>query len=105
MDLALAPETLARWQFGITTVYHFLFVPLTISLAALVAILQTAWVRSEKEKYLKATKFWGKLFLINIAMGVVTGIVQGGGGSVRAWLGWQQRQADQAIRDLEAQLA
>ncbi|MDJ0383959.1 cytochrome ubiquinol oxidase subunit I [Streptomyces sp. G-G2] len=76
MDLALAPETLARWQFGITTVYHFLFVPLTISLAALVAVLQTAWVRTEKEKYLKATKFWGKLFLINIAMGVVTGIVQ-----------------------------
>ncbi|MFD4245631.1 cytochrome ubiquinol oxidase subunit I [Streptomyces sp. NPDC058525] len=76
MDLALAPETLARWQFGITTVYHFLFVPLTISLAALTAGLQTAWVRSEKEKYLRATKFWGKLFLINIAMGVVTGIVQ-----------------------------
>ncbi|MFF7970459.1 cytochrome ubiquinol oxidase subunit I [Streptomyces sp. NPDC007905] len=76
MELALAPETLARWQFGITTVYHFLFVPLTISLAALTAGLQTAWVRSEKEKYLRATKFWGKLFLINIAMGVVTGIVQ-----------------------------
>jgi len=76
LDLALAPETLARWQFGITTVYHFLFVPLTISLAALTAGLQTAWVRTEKEKYLKATKFWGKLFLINIAMGVVTGIVQ-----------------------------
>ncbi|GFH38689.1 cytochrome ubiquinol oxidase subunit I [Streptomyces pacificus] len=76
MDLALAPETLARWQFGITTVYHFLFVPLTISLAALTAGLQTAWVRTGKEKYLRATKFWGKLFLINIAMGVVTGIVQ-----------------------------
>ncbi|WP_037856306.1 cytochrome ubiquinol oxidase subunit I [Streptomyces sp. NRRL S-340] len=76
MNLALAPETLARWQFGITTVYHFLFVPLTISLAALTAGLQTAWVRTEKEKYLRATKFWGKLFLINIAMGVVTGIVQ-----------------------------
>ncbi|WP_432136595.1 MULTISPECIES: cytochrome ubiquinol oxidase subunit I [unclassified Streptomyces] len=76
MDLALAPETLARWQFGITTVYHFLFVPLTISLAALTAGLQTAWVRTDKEKYLRATKFWGKLFLINIAMGVVTGIVQ-----------------------------
>ncbi|MEV5382932.1 cytochrome ubiquinol oxidase subunit I [Streptomyces sp. NPDC052721] len=76
MDLALAPETLARWQFGITTVYHFLFVPLTISLAALTAGLQTAWVRTEKEKYLRVTKFWGKLFLINIAMGVVTGIVQ-----------------------------
>ncbi|GAA3373174.1 cytochrome ubiquinol oxidase subunit I [Streptomyces sannanensis] len=76
MELALAPETLARWQFGITTVYHFLFVPLTISLAALTAGLQTAWVRTEKQKYLRATKFWGKLFLINIAMGVVTGLVQ-----------------------------
>ncbi|MEU6245073.1 cytochrome ubiquinol oxidase subunit I [Streptomyces sp. NPDC047024] len=76
MELALAPETLARWQFGITTVYHFLFVPLTISLAALTAGLQTAWVRTGKEVYLRATKFWGKLFLINIAMGVVTGIVQ-----------------------------
>lgn len=76
MDLALAPETLARWQFGITTVYHFLFVPLTISLASLVAGLQTAWVRTGREKYLRATKFWGKLFLINIAMGVVTGILQ-----------------------------
>jgi cytochrome bd ubiquinol oxidase subunit I len=76
VDIALAPETLARWQFGIITVYHFLFVPLTISLAALTAGLETAWVRTEKEKYLRATKFWGKLFLINIAMGVVTGIVQ-----------------------------
>ncbi|MFE2041746.1 cytochrome ubiquinol oxidase subunit I [Streptomyces sp. NPDC059477] len=76
MEMALAPETLARWQFGITTVYHFLFVPLTISLSALTAMLQTAWVRTGKEKYLRATKFWGKLFLINIAMGVVTGIVQ-----------------------------
>ncbi|GAA1182146.1 cytochrome d ubiquinol oxidase subunit I [Kitasatospora gansuensis] len=76
MNLALAPETIARWQFGVTTVYHFLFVPLTISLAALVAGLETAWVRTGKEKYLHATKFWGKLFLINIALGVVTGIVQ-----------------------------
>lgn len=59
VDLALAPETLARWQFGITTVYHFLFVPLTISLAALTAGLQTAWVRTSNEKYLRATKFWG----------------------------------------------
>ncbi|MEU3751861.1 cytochrome ubiquinol oxidase subunit I [Streptomyces olivoreticuli] len=76
MNLALAPETLARWQFGITTVYHFLFVPLTISLAAITAGLETAWVRTGKDKYFHATKFWGKLFLINIAMGVVTGIVQ-----------------------------
>ena len=76
MELSVAHETIARWQFGVTTVYHFLFVPLTISLAALVAGLETAWVRTGKEKYFRATKFWGKLFLINIAMGVVTGIVQ-----------------------------
>ncbi|CAB4329551.1 MAG: cytochrome ubiquinol oxidase subunit I [Actinobacteria bacterium] len=67
---------LARWQFGITTVYHFLFVPITIGLGFLVAGLQTAWYRTGKEKYLRATKFYGKLFLINFAMGVVTGIVQ-----------------------------
>ncbi|GAA1032931.1 cytochrome ubiquinol oxidase subunit I [Virgisporangium ochraceum] len=67
---------LARWQFGITTVYHFIFVPITIGLSALVAGLQTAWVRTGKPEYLRATKFWGKLFLINFAMGVVTGIVQ-----------------------------
>ncbi|HEY0695912.1 MAG TPA: cytochrome ubiquinol oxidase subunit I, partial [Kribbella sp.] len=66
----------ARWQFAITTVYHFFFVPVTISLVALVAGLQTAWYRTGKEKYLRLTKFYGKLFLINIAMGVVTGIVQ-----------------------------
>jgi len=65
-----------RWQFGITTVYHFLFVPLTIGTSMLVAIMQTAWVRTGDEKWLKATKFFGKLFLINFAMGVVTGIVQ-----------------------------
>jgi cytochrome d ubiquinol oxidase subunit I len=67
---------LARWQFGITTVYHFLFVPITIGMSALVAGLQTAWVRTGHEHWLRATKFWGKLFLINFAMGVVTGIVQ-----------------------------
>ncbi|MBT8227595.1 MAG: cytochrome ubiquinol oxidase subunit I [Dactylosporangium sp.] len=67
---------LARWQFAITTVYHFLFVPITIGLSALVAALQTAWVRTGKVQYLQATKFWGKLFLINFGMGVVTGIVQ-----------------------------
>jgi cytochrome bd ubiquinol oxidase subunit I len=67
---------IARWQFGVTTVYHFLFVPITIGLSMLVAMMQTAWVRTGKEHYLRATKFWGKLLLINIAMGVVTGIVQ-----------------------------
>ncbi|WP_430788838.1 cytochrome ubiquinol oxidase subunit I [Actinoplanes sp. G11-F43] len=67
---------IARWQFGITTVYHYIFVPITIGLSFLVAGIQTAWVRTGKEKYLRATKFWGKLFLINFAIGVVTGIVQ-----------------------------
>ena len=67
---------LARWQFAITTVYHFLFVPITIGMGFVVAGLQTAWYRTKKEKYLRATKFFGKLFLINFAIGVVTGIVQ-----------------------------
>src|SRR3954447_21269917 len=67
---------IARWQFGITTVYHFIFVPLTIGLSFLVAGMQTAWVRTGDDKYRRMTKFWGKLFLINFAMGVVTGIVQ-----------------------------
>jgi len=72
----LDPLTLSRWQFGLTTVYHFLFVPLTIGMVLLVAIMQTAWVRTNNEKWLKLTKLFGKLFLINFAMGVVTGIVQ-----------------------------
>ena len=67
---------IARWQFGITTVYHFLFVPITIGLSAIVAGCETAWVRTGNEQYLRLTKFFGKLFLINFAMGVVTGIVQ-----------------------------
>ncbi|MEO3811616.1 cytochrome ubiquinol oxidase subunit I [Sphaerisporangium sp. B11E5] len=67
---------LSRWQFGITTVYHFLFVPLTIGLSFVVAGLQTAWHRTKKPSYLRLTRFWGRLFLINFAMGVVTGIVQ-----------------------------
>ncbi len=72
----MSPETLARWQFGITTVYHFFFVPITIALSMLVAIMQTIWVRTGAENMLRLTKFFGKLFLINFAMGVVTGIVQ-----------------------------
>jgi cytochrome bd ubiquinol oxidase subunit I len=67
---------LARWQFGITTVYHFLFVPLTIGLSFLVAGLQTAWVRTGGERWLRLTRFYGKLLMINVAVGVVTGIVQ-----------------------------
>ncbi len=72
----MSAETLARWQFGITTVYHFFFVPITIALSLLVAVMQTIWVRTGNEQQLRLTKFFGKLFLINFAMGVVTGIVQ-----------------------------
>ena len=67
---------LARWQFGITTVYHFFFVPVTIGLVFLVAVLQTAWFRTGQERYYRLTRFFGTLFLINVALGVATGIVQ-----------------------------
>src|SRR6478735_9044989 len=66
----------SRWQFGITTVYHFIFVPLTIGLAPLIAAMQTAWVVTGNTGWYRLTKFFGKLFLINFAMGVATGIVQ-----------------------------
>ncbi|WP_247828806.1 cytochrome ubiquinol oxidase subunit I [Arthrobacter antioxidans] len=67
---------IARWQFGITTVYHFIMVPLTIGLGLLVAVMQTLWYRTGREHYLRMTKFWGKLFLINFIVGVATGLVQ-----------------------------
>jgi len=77
-ELRTMPDVLdlARWQFAITTVYHFIFVPLTIGLGPIVAIMQTAWVVTKKDRWLRLTKFFGKLFLINFAIGVVTGIVQ-----------------------------
>src|SRR5699024_12619222 len=65
-----------RRSSDLTTIYHFLFVPLTIGLSFIVAVLQTFWYRTGKHEYLQATQFFGKLFLINFAMGVVTGIVQ-----------------------------
>lgn len=67
---------LSRIQFGVTTVYHFFFVPITIGMSFLVAFMHTRWVITGDEKWLRATKFFGKIFLINFAMGVVTGIVQ-----------------------------
>lgn len=67
---------IARLQFATTTLYHFIFVPLTIGLSLIVAVMQTFYVRTGDENYKRMTKFWGKLFLINFAMGVVTGIVQ-----------------------------
>ncbi|BBZ60205.1 cytochrome ubiquinol oxidase subunit I [Mycolicibacterium monacense] len=66
----------SRWQFGITTVYHFIFVPLTIGLAPILAVMQTAWVITDNPAWYRLTRFFGKLFLINFAIGVATGIVQ-----------------------------
>jgi cytochrome d ubiquinol oxidase subunit I len=63
-------------QFAITTVYHFFFVPLTLGLSILVALMETRYVMTGDDTYKRMTKFWGKLFLINFAMGVVTGLVQ-----------------------------
>lgn len=67
---------LSQWQFAVTTIYHFFFVPLTLGLSVLVAIMETFYVRTGNQMYRRMTKFWGTLFLINFAMGVVTGIVQ-----------------------------
>lgn len=71
MDIVL----LSRWQFALTTVYHFFFVPLTIGLGVMVALLESIYVKTGNLEYKRLTKFWGKLFLINFAMGVVTGLV------------------------------
>ncbi|MGN6795452.1 MAG: cytochrome ubiquinol oxidase subunit I, partial [Streptosporangiaceae bacterium] len=67
---------LARWQFALTSINHFFFVPVTIGLAFLTALLQTAWYRSGKSEYLRLTRFFGTLLVINVAVGVVTGLVQ-----------------------------
>ncbi|GAB4477083.1 MAG: cytochrome ubiquinol oxidase subunit I [Anaerolineae bacterium] len=72
----MTPLLLARLQFAVTTVYHFFFVPLTLGLSVLVAYMETAYVVTRQEEYLRMTKFWGKLFVINFAIGVATGIVQ-----------------------------
>ncbi len=67
---------LARLQFAMTSIYHFLFVPVTIGLSLLTAILQTAWYKRGDRAYLRLTRFFGTLLVINIAVGVVTGLVQ-----------------------------
>ena len=77
---------LARWQFGITTVYHFILVPLTIGLSLLVAIMQTKWLKSGEAKWLKITEFFGKILIINFALGVATGIVQ----EFQFGMGWSE---------------
>lgn len=66
---------LSQAQFAITTVYHFFFVPLTLGLSVLVAIMETLYVRKGNVMYKQMAQYWGKLFLINFAMGVVTGLV------------------------------
>ncbi|AEA34514.1 cytochrome ubiquinol oxidase subunit I [Hippea maritima] len=65
---------LARWQFALTALFHFIFVPLTLGLSFLVAIMETIYVKTNNPTYLRMTKFFGKLFLINFALGLVTGI-------------------------------
>jgi cytochrome d ubiquinol oxidase subunit I len=74
--LASTTVDLARAQFATTSIYHFLFVPLTLGLGPLVAIMQTLWLRSKDERWLRLTRFFGTLFLINFAIGVATGLVQ-----------------------------
>jgi len=68
------PVFLSRLQFATATMFHFLFVPLTLGLSVMVAVMETRYARTGDETYLRMTKFWGKLFLINFALGVVTGI-------------------------------
>jgi cytochrome d ubiquinol oxidase subunit I len=70
------PLILSRWQFAITTIYHFFLVPLTLGLSILVAIFESVYVATGDETYKRMARFWGKVFLINFAAGVVTGIVQ-----------------------------
>jgi cytochrome d ubiquinol oxidase subunit I len=70
------PITLSRLQFALTTIYHWLFVPLTLGLGWFVAFMQTRYYQTRDETWRTMSKFWGKLFLINFAIGVVTGIVQ-----------------------------
>src|SRR5215218_5205798 len=67
---------LARIQFATTSLYHFLFVPLTLGLAPLVAVMQTLWHRTGEEAWLRLTRFFGTLLVINFAIGVATGLVQ-----------------------------
>jgi len=69
-------DDLARWQFAFTSVNHFFFVPVTIGLAFLTALLQTAWYLRKDPEYLRLTRFFGTLLVINVAIGVVTGLVQ-----------------------------
>src|SRR4029077_3931851 len=74
MMLHIDPVSLDRLQFAVTALYHFLFVPLTLGLSLLLAIMESAYVMTGREIWRDTTRFWGKLFAINFAMGVATGI-------------------------------
>ena len=74
--IAITTVDLARLQFATTSLYHFLFVPLTLGLAPLIAVMQTIWYRGGDETWLRLTRFFGTLMLINFAIGVATGLVQ-----------------------------
>ncbi len=76
LPLAADALTLARWQFATTTLYHFIFVPLTLGLAPVIAYMQTKWYRTRDESWLRLTKFFGTLLLINFAIGAATGLLQ-----------------------------
>ncbi len=67
---------LARWQSGLTLVYHFLFVPLTLGLVLLVALMETLYVTSGNTDYKRMARFWGQLYIINYALGFLTGLLQ-----------------------------
>ena len=76
MLLAMDVLSLARFQFAMTTVFHFFFVPFSIGMGLVTAIMETMYVRKKNETYKKMAKFWGKIFLLSFAVGVVTGIIQ-----------------------------
>jgi cytochrome d ubiquinol oxidase subunit I len=76
VSVASTAVDLARVQFATTSLYHFLFVPLTLGLGPIVAVFQTLWYRTRNEQWLRLTRFFGTLFLINFAIGVATGLVQ-----------------------------
>ena len=65
----------SRWQFALTAIYHYMFVPLTLGLALMIAIMESVWVKTRDKSWLNATKFWMKLFGINFAIGVATGLI------------------------------
>ena len=70
MDVVL----LSRLQFAVAVFFHFIFVPLTLGITVLLAIMETAYVKTGNEMYKRMVKFWGKLFIINFVLGIVTGI-------------------------------